>query len=913
MVSDLVDDIKVEVQLPPEEGDNLLTNTSGQYGAWQWAPDGLTTNTSVTGDPVARTITAQRGGTAGSTGIQTDFLPVTAGMYANARVDLTAITTGHKVTLGLQFYDSAYAVISWHYSSPSSTLDTLAFSSVVIPGTAAYARLFVVLDKTADPNPDTGSANANALVSFTKAMVTEVTGAGVPSVVKTNLMPNGGFQYNTTGWTTGQNIEGITRVDYSGAFVLHAVLDNGTTLSNGEGSYVHGPYVTGIEGGENYSLRIDIRTDVMTDGHTLEPTMYYCWYDDTNTQIGSCTFVDSGVTDGSWVQEWRIITAPAGATKLRINPGMRHRGPTIVMGAGWDFEVDSVSIVKSSVLMPYWDGDTPDTSSHVYAWTGTAGNSPATRSSVGAVEYVEPDEQFIDVTGGYNNFTIERSELDISTCNGTIVDPALSPAKADSVLVPGRGVRVWAYAPGGIVGEFSPASFVRLFTGSLGPCSVEYDPLNDDKRQKVKISVTATGRESTLAQASRPGVTKTPAHLGALVLARAGVPWDVDGSSNIVAGASTIADSDNATALDQVALTRDTVGGHAWVDPDGTLVFRSSLGAKSTGPETMGPTDYTASGLKVSFSTERLINSVTVVRLIRASDGSTEERQHGPYEDGASIRRWGRSSATVTIASLPDDTSDADDLAAAILAANATPVLVIEEVAVNSADNRTHAFHDLYDLLTVSADTIDGEIVTDTRVTRVRHEFTTEARPFGRGQGRWRTTYGFMAEGGVASPAIQPPLATPETTYGRHSWAAYINSGSVPTGTWHTLSGFNTAMPGFPSTTIEANGSSPVSYSLGKITASTDVWIDVDLYVELANNSTGRRGIRIAYDGADSGGGLSANFQSALSAAPMRLHTHYSGPLKTDHFLELQAYQDSGGSLSTQIRSLRYTARPLGQ
>lgn len=753
-MSDLADDIKVEVQLPPEEGDNLLTNTSGQYGAWQWAIDGLTTNVTITGDPVARTITAQRGGTAGSTGIQTDHLPVTPGMYANARVDLTAITSGHKVTLGLQFYNSAYEVISWHYSSPSTALDTLAFSSLAIPGTAAYARLFVVLDKTADPNPDTGSANANALVSFTKAMVTEVTGAGVPSVVKTNLMPNGGFQYNTTGWTTGQNIEGITRVDYSGAFVLHAVLDNGTTLSNGEGSYVSSPYVTGIEGGENYSLRIDSRSDVMTDGHTLEPTMYYCWYDDTNTQIGSCTFVDSGVTDGSWVQEWRIITAPAGATKLRINPGMRHRGPSIVMGAGWDFQVDSVSVVKSSVLMPYWDGDTPDTSSHIYAWTGTAGNSPATRSSVGAVEYVEPDEQFIDISGGYNQFTIERDELDISTMNGTVVDPALSPARADATIKPGRGIRVWAYRP-------ETAAFERLFTGKLGPCSVEYDPLEDEKRNKLKITVTSTGRESTLAQASRPEVALTAAGLPDLALSGAGVPWVVDGSTGITP-ATSVADNESASALDQVALTRDTVGGTAWVDPTGTLQFETTLGAKSTGPATMGPADYSAAGLKVSFSTDNLINSVNVTRLIRASDGSTEERvANQTYEDGASVREWGRHSASLTIASTPSAVADGEIAAQRILDGNATPTLAIEEVAVNSADERTHAFHDLYDLITVTADTADGEVIRALRIARRRDEFTTERRPGG--QGRWRTTYSFKVNGVVASPAIQPPLTSVES------------------------------------------------------------------------------------------------------------------------------------------------------
>lgn len=755
-MSDLVDDIKVEVQLPPDIGDNLLTNTSGQYGAWQWATTAGTSNVSITGDSVARTIRAARNATAGFTAVMTDFVPVTPGRYANARIDLTAITAGHKVTLGLQFYNSAYSVISWQYSSPSSTLSTLAFSSVTIPANTAWARLLVILDKTADPLPDSGSANASAGVTFTKAMITELTSSGVPSVVLTNLVPNGGFTYSTTGWAAGTNISGITRVDTGGgAWVLHAVLDSGVTLSDNEKSYVNGPFVP-VTAGQNYSIRVDVRCDVMTSPHSLTPGLLYRFVNDAGTQIGADNVIDSSVTTGAWVQFWRIVTPPAGATKIRFYPYMKHHGPAIVMGAGWDFEVDSVSVVQSSVLMPFWDGDTPDTSSQVYAWTGTAGNSTSTRTSVGAVDYVEPDEQFIDISGSYNQFTIERDELDISTMNGIVVDPALSPAKADSVISPGRGVRVWAYRP-------EITAFERLFTGTLGPSSVEYDPLEDDKRQKVKITVTAVGKESALAQAPRPGVALTAAALPALALAQAGVPWSVDGSTGITP-ASSVADNESATALDQVALTRDTVGGVAYVDRSGWVKFYTTLGAKSTGPATMGPADYSAAGLKVGFSTDNLINQVLVTRLIRASDGSTEERTAGQtYEDGASVRKWGAHSAPLTIASTPGGTADAATAANRILAGNATPSLAIEEVAINSADERAHAFHDLYDLITVTAETIDGTVVKALRVARIKHEFTTEKRPGG--QGRWRTTYGFKVNGTVASPAIQPPLS-PNTADG---------------------------------------------------------------------------------------------------------------------------------------------------
>lgn len=752
MSTTLADELKLEIALPDELGDNLLTNTSGQYGAWQWSRADGTSGISITGDAVARTITAQRNATAGLTAVWTDYLPVTPGLYANARVDLLAITSGHKVTLGLQFYSSTHTLISWQYSSPSSTIATLAFSSVTIPASASYARLAVILDKTADPLPNSGSANANALVTFTRAMLTELDTAGTPSNVVTNLCANGGFSYVTTGWTPGANIASVGRVDTGGgAYVLRAETPQ-ITLSDNEACFVNGPKVLGIEAGENYSIRVDVSTDVMTSGHTLTPGLRYRWYNDSDVQIGSHVDLDSSVTTGAWVQFWRILTAPAGATKLQFYPYMKHHGPAILIAAGWDFDVDSVSVVKSSVLMPYFDGDTPDTSSSTYAWLGTPGNSPSTRTSVGAVDYVETDEQYIDILAGAVTIETERNELDVSTFNARLVDVAMSPARAGSAVRPGRRFRLWGLKADGI-------TWGRLFTGILGPSKVTYEPLEDERRlerdpgRALNISITGVGHESILAQAARPAVTRTPANLADLVLAGAGVPWNINGSTGTVGGVVSIATNDSATALDQVALTRDTVSGAAWVDPEGTLQFRNTRPTELSG--TLDESAYTADGLTVGFDTSRVINSVTIVRVIRASDGSTEERQHGPYENAASIKAWGRQAATVTIASVPDDTAQADTRAAAILAANANPELLVEEVAINSADNRAHAFYDLYARLHLDITTVDGVIAASHRVVSIKHSITTARRRHGN-WGTWRTTYGFQAYGAIASPAILP-------------------------------------------------------------------------------------------------------------------------------------------------------------
>lgn len=752
MSTTLADELKLEIALPDVPGDNLLTNTSGQYGAWQWAQAAGTSGIAITGDAVARTITAQRNATAGLTAVWTDFLPVTPGMYANARVDLLAITTGHKVTLGLQFYNSSYSVLSVQYSSPASTLTTLGFSSVTIPASASWARLVVVLDKTADPLPNSGSANASALVRFTRGMLTELATAGTPSVVATNLVPTGGFQYVTTGWVAGTNIASIGRIDTGGgAWVLRAETA-AVTLSDNEKCYVNGPFVA-VTAGQNYSMRVDVRCDVMTDGHSLTPGLLYRYVNDAGTQIGADNVLDSSVVTGAWVQFWRIITIPAGATKVRFYPYMKHHGAPVAIAAGWDFDIDSVSLVKSSVLMPFWDGSTPDTSSNTYDWTGTVGNSPSTRTSVGAVDYVETDEQYIDILAGVVTISTERNELDVSTINARLVDVAMSPARAGSAVRPGRRFRFSALAADG-------STWRRLFTGILGPAKVTYEPLEDQRRlerdpgRTLNIAITGTGHESILAQAARPDVTRTPANLADLVLAGAGVPWNINGATGTVGGVGGIATNESATALDQVALTRDTVSGAAWVDPEGLLQFRTTRPTTISG--TLDEGAYTADGLTVGFDTSRVINSVTIVRVIRASDGSTEERQHGPYENAASIKAWGRQAATVTIASIVDDTAAADTRAASILASNANPELIVEEVAINAADNRAHAFYDLYARLHLNITTVDGVISASHRVVSIKHEITTARRRYGN-WGTWRTTYGFQAYGAIASPAILPP------------------------------------------------------------------------------------------------------------------------------------------------------------
>lgn len=152
---------------------------------------------------------------------------------------------------------------------------------------------------------------------------------------------------------------------------------------------------------------------------------------------------------------------------------------------------------------------------------------------------------------------------------------------------------------------------------------------------------------------------------------------------------------------------------------------------------------------------------------------------------------------------------------------------------------------------------------------------------------------------------------TQMTDKGRRRWASYTTNaqsiGNGATSGWVTLTGFNTSFPGMPSQDVTVLAGL-AEYSTGVITASVNVWISATLYIELPNNSTGRRGLRFMMDAIDSGGVGNGFFGPSLSASPMRMTATYNGPLAAGHTLTMQAYQDSGGALSCTLRAISFEA-----
>lgn len=350
-----------------------------------------------------------------------------------------------------------------------------------------------------------------------------------------------------------------------------------------------------------------------------------------------------------------------------------------------------------------------------------------------------PAPTWTNILGPSHEIRIDRDTLNVGVLSATILDATLDPSVATTIR-PGRAVRV-------TVKEHPSNAWVALYNGVITSARTTYDNAKPNPSKRVRITLEAADNVKTLANVSRPDGVSSVADLRA-VLEGAGVPWSIEGSGDQIPGAAYFTRNESATALDQVAIVRDSTLGYAWVDRDGVLNVNSQGTLPSTTVATFTASDYTA--LDVDFDTQRCINTVTV-KLLRknAATGETVEVTHGPFVDQTSIDTWGAYSKEFTVQGLADDTAYLrDNYANFILAANATPTVRVNSLTFQVKENAhftaARALLDLYDRVSVVHNVTD-----DSRITAISHAITPTQH---------FVTLGFSAEGGVATPSQAPPL-----------------------------------------------------------------------------------------------------------------------------------------------------------
>ena len=361
----------------------------------------------------------------------------------------------------------------------------------------------------------------------------------------------------------------------------------------------------------------------------------------------------------------------------------------------------------------------------------------ATSAALSGLGYLDP-ATYTNILGPTHSISIKRNELNVGILAAEVLDATIDPSQS-TLVRPGKRVRLMAL-------DNATATWTPLFTGKIVGANTTYDLKRTDAK-KARITLTVLDAVSVLSQISRPEGVATIPELP-YILEGCGVPWNVDGSGNQVPTATVVTTDENASALDQVAITRDSESGYAWVDRKGILQASSSrtdsrFGAPIT---TINEDDY--SDLAIDYDTDRCINSVKVnLRRVNLANGQTVEVVYGPYVDQASIDQWGPHAKEFTVQGITDSDVAAAAYAAPILTENATPAVRVNSarIPIRAAADlvATRGLLDLYDQVTV-ANTNAG-ISDIMRITGVEHTITPD---------RWTLDLDFAADEHVAPPSL---------------------------------------------------------------------------------------------------------------------------------------------------------------
>lgn len=538
------DVLRLEVEVNPTGLANLVTNPDGVQGGWGWITP--VAGSFIEGLPTSASSSLRFTAPATSTAsyFTTEPMPISAGQYAAAAWDLLAIT-GY-VRVRFEWLNSSYALLSSSTQSGYlNTVGTAAYSPQQAPASTAFVRLrFDHYSTTAGAAPA-----GNAQVSYTNVKVAKAATSGALGSGRTNLIANPSFETDTSQWLPNSGTALIRSTTYAryGTASLR-LSEAGVPSSYGVASAF--TTVTGITGGRDYMVTWHARAETANRRGYIEVT-----FRSDTAQIGYVKAYKDTTSTALFSRFSHLFTAPTGTTQVIITLGTE--APT---GSGERSFIDAVMVTEGVDVPAYFDGATAASGTITYAWTGTAHQSTSTLTDTTLGSLVPT--QWRNVLGPSHDIAVDRESLNLGTLTATILDAALDPSQTTN-LRPGRRVRLLTL-------DATTAQWTPLFTGKATQLDVTYD----EKARPAKpprISLVAVDNTQALAAARRPDGVGTIYELP-YVLEGAGVPWRVNGSGNQVATATVVSNNDNATALDQIAITRDSKLGTAFVDRAGVLV-----------------------------------------------------------------------------------------------------------------------------------------------------------------------------------------------------------------------------------------------------------------------------------------------------------------------------------------------------
>lgn len=723
-LTNLTSVLRLEVEDTPIGLVNLANNPDGELGGWAYVTP-LTSST-MAGNPTTKQLTYSRT-VAGASYFVTELIPITAGQYAAASfAQRSSGNAAHKVSL--EWFNASKSLLSSTTPSPLIAASSSAKTTVgaaLAPASTAYVRLRVDLYTSGGANP-TGS---HSFIFNNMTFCVAATAAAL-ATIRTNLILNPSFETNATSWaprvSAQNNVSAVTTVGgQSGSAALRSVSITASTFG-----ILHQQIA--VTGGKDYTFSGYVRAASTT--RLVTPTI--SWISASGVVLGSDVGAQVSETSTGWTRISVTGQAPVGAATALLQ---------VLWNASTVNEVhyfDAALFEQSSTLSTYFDGSIAASGSLSYAWNGSAHASSSKELNT-QLDYLPIP--FTNILGPTSEIKITRPPLDVGTLDGVVRSIALDPATS-TLLQPGKRIRLQVL-------NSSTSLWEALYTGEVTDPRVDYDLTRTDDAQAT-ISLTAIDRARDVANVTRSQGVATIPELP-WILEGAGIPWNCDGSQNQVATATIVSNVENATALDQVALTRDTASGYAWISKDGVLNAFTSRSADFHGLGTVTLDESAYSSLSTSWSLDECINEVNVTYLrFNPTTLETTEVTFGPYVDEASRRQWGPRSKTFRVHGIPE--ANIPTFAAAVLAANKTPTKKVDQIKIPIRDTadlvKTKALLDQYVRVRIlnTAKAID----LTQRVQTISHEISPPAAPGA--LARWIMTLDFATEASVAQPVPTP-------------------------------------------------------------------------------------------------------------------------------------------------------------
>lgn len=141
------------------------------------------------------------------------------------------------------------------------------------------------------------------------------TGRSDGLVIRPNLIANGGFETDLTGWTKAGALNAQTRIT-SDFFYGAACIEISETSAAGTGEYTQSDKVA-VTAGLIYCVSAWVKRSQGT-GSNLTGNLNIWWYTSGDAFISATAINVGQAADGAWVKYWKSAAAPGTAAKASV-------------------------------------------------------------------------------------------------------------------------------------------------------------------------------------------------------------------------------------------------------------------------------------------------------------------------------------------------------------------------------------------------------------------------------------------------------------------------------------------------------------------------------------------------------------------------------------------------------------------